>query len=165
MTNHSILWRGLYLTGHEACRQYSENNGWRLDGTSVFSHEQQPCRLDYQIICDSGWNTRFGKVKGWLGNRMVDIEIAVSPDHLWNINGVERPEVAGCIDLDLNFSPVTNMLPVRRLELAIGQAAQVEAAWLRFPSFGLEPLPQVYRRLDESTYRYESAEGQFVADL
>ncbi len=41
----------------------------------------------------------------------------------------------------------------------------MKAAWLRFPSFELELLPQRYRRLDETAYRYESAGGQFVADL
>ena len=39
------------------------------------------------------------------------------------------------------------------------------AAWLRFPSFHLEPLEQLYRRVDVATYRYESAGGRFVADL
>jgi uncharacterized protein len=57
------------------------------------------------------------------------------------------------------------LLPIRRLDLKIGQAATVVAAWLKFPSFALEPLPQVYRRLDEATYRYESSGGEFVADL
>jgi hypothetical protein len=51
------------------------------------------------------------------------------------------------------------------LNLAIGETATVKAAWLRFPSFQLELLSQHYRRLDETTYRYESAGGQFVADL
>jgi len=165
MTTHSILWRSLHLPGHEACRLDSVNAGWVLAGTAVFSYEQQPCRLDYEIDCDSGWNTRSAKVNGWLADRLVAIDIIVSPERQWRLNGIERPEVAGCIDLDLNFSPVTNMLPIRRLDLAIGQAAQVKAAWLRFPSFELEALPQEYRRLDESTYRYASAEGQFVADL
>jgi hypothetical protein len=49
--------------------------------------------------------------------------------------------------------------------LAVGDAAEVRAAWLRFPSFKLEPLSQQYRRLGESAYRYESAGGQFVAEL
>ena len=40
----------------------------------------------------------------------------------------------------------------------------MKAAWLRFPSFELEPLSQVYRRLDESHYQYESSTG-FAADL
>jgi len=41
--------------------------------------------------------------------------------------------------------------------------AAVRAAWLRFPSFELELLEQVYHRVDEHTYRYESAGGSFVA--
>lgn len=73
--------------------------------------------------------------------------------------------MAGCIDLDLNFSPSTNLLPIRRLGLAIGEEAKVNAAWLRFPGFTLEPLEQLYRRIDRTTYRYESAGGKFVAEL
>ena len=69
------------------------------------------------------------------------------------------------LDLDLNFSPSTNLLPLRRMALDIGQTAIVKAAWLRFPSFTLEPLDQVYRRLAVETYRYESAGGEFVRDL
>jgi hypothetical protein len=49
--------------------------------------------------------------------------------------------------------------------LAIGEEALVRAAWLRFPSFNLEPLEQRYRRLEANTYRYESAGGRFVAVL
>jgi hypothetical protein len=41
----------------------------------------------------------------------------------------------------------------------------VRAAWLRFPNFQLEPLAQVYRRVDAETYRYESAGGRFVTEL
>jgi hypothetical protein len=165
MTTHSIVWRGFYLPGHEACRLFSANSGWHLTGTAVFSHQQQPCQLDYVIVCDASWHTQSAAVGGWLGDTLVDIELTVDSDQNWRLNGSTRPEVTGCIDLDLNFSPSTNLLPIRRLGLTIGQAAEVKAAWLRFPGFGLEPLPQVYRRLDEITYRYESADGQFVADL
>jgi hypothetical protein len=66
---------------------------------------------------------------------------------------------------DLNFSPSTNLLPLKRLGLAVGQEAKVRAAWLRFPSFDLKPLDQLYRRTGEATYRYESAGGVFVAEL
>lgn len=131
----------------------------------MFSYQQQPCRLDYQIVCDSGWRTQSGKVVGWLGHTKVHIELTVDGDHNWQINGEACPEVSGCIDLDLNFSPSTNLLPIRRLGLAIGQTREIRAAWLRFPTFKLEALPQIYRRLDESTYHYESGGGQFVTDL
>lgn len=82
----------------------------------------------------------------------------VDREHRCRLNGIDPPAVAGCIDEDLNFSSSTNLLPIRRLILAVGQNAPVKAAWLKFPSFELEPLSQVYSRIDESTYRYESAE-------
>ena len=91
----------------------------------------------------------------------------VAEESVWRLIGSPcrelRPVVSGCIDLDLNFSPSTNLLPIRRLNLSVGQQATVRAAWLRFPSFALEPLDQLYRRVGESSYRYESASGKFVA--
>jgi hypothetical protein len=91
--------------------------------------------------------------------------MTVDTDGRWWLNDRACPAVSGCIDVDLNFSPSTNLLPIRRLNLAIGEEATVRAAWLRFPSFTLEPLEQTYRRLGERTYRYSSAGGRFVAEL
>ena len=165
ITIDSILWLGLALPGHEACRLYSQASGWHLEGTAVFSHEKRPCRLDYRVICDGAWRTLSAVVEGWLGHTLVGVQIKTDPSLQWWINGVEQPDIKGCIDVDLNFSPSTNLLPIRRLNLAIGETAVVKAAWLRFPSFRLERLSQLYHRLDETMYRYESAGGQFVADL
>ena len=161
----SILWQGIDRRGHEAARLYQLNNQWCLEGTAVFASDDRPCRLDYLIVCDAGWNTLTGTVSGWLGNDNVNIEITADNLHRWRLNGVDQPAVHNCIDLDLNFSPSTNLLPIRRLNLAVGEHAEVHAAWLRFPSFELEPLSQIYTRLDERTYRYSSAGGTFIRDL
>src|SRR5919109_4015018 len=165
VTALSILWRRLDRPGHESARLRSHHSSWHLTGTAIFAHNQRPCRLDYLVRCDAAWHTFSGKVAGWVGNQTIEIELAVDAARRWWLNGTECPAVAGCIDLDLNFSPSTNLLPIRRLGLAIGQAAKVQAAWLRFPSFTLEPLAQLYRRLDLATYRYESGGGGFVTEL
>jgi len=160
-----IIWRRIDLTGHEACRLYSQDTECHLEGTAVFLHDHKPAILSYEVVCDSNWNTLRARVSGWVANVRVDIDLVVDREHRWRLNAIDCPTLAGCLDLDLNFSPSTNLLPIRRLNLLVGQEAQVKAAWLRFPSFRLEPLPQVYRRVAESTYRYESGEGEFVADL
>jgi hypothetical protein len=136
-----------------------------VEGTAVFAHNTHPCRLDYVVVCNAAWHTVSATVHGWVGTETIAIEIAVDAMSRWWLNGTECPSVAGSTDIDLNFSPSTNLLPIRRLGLAIGQEAQVQAAWLRFPSFTLEPLDQRYRRLDATTYRYESAGGTFTTDL
>jgi hypothetical protein len=160
-----ILWHRLDTPGHESARIFSRDSRWHLTGTAVFVHERQPCRLDYSIVCDAEWRTLSGQVAGWVGNEIVDLSISAGLDQEWLLDDTEFPIVAGCTDLDLNFSPSTNLLPIRRLNLAVGEEAAVRAAWLRFPSFTLEPLDQIYRRLDETTWRYESAGGSFVRDL
>ncbi len=161
----SVLWRRLDQPGHESARLFSRDARWHLTGTAVFVQEQQPCRLDYLVVGTSRWETVSGRVTGWVGQTLVEIELAVDSARRWRLNGRDCPAVTGCIDLDLNFSPSTNLLPIRRLGLAVGQAAEVRAAWLRVPSFALEPLAQVYCRLDATTYRYESAGGEFVTEL
>jgi hypothetical protein len=115
------------------------------------------------VVADGRFSTSRGTVRGWLGQRAVEIEILVEGGR-WSLNGAECPEVEGAVDLDLNFSPSTNLLPIRRLDLDVGQEAPVRAAWLRFPSFELKPLEQRYLRLSPSRYRYRS-EGGFEAEL
>jgi hypothetical protein len=162
---HTILWRRLDRPGHESAALSRSEAQWRLEGSAVFSHDRQACRLDYRVLCDAGWRTLSGEVSGWVGGQPISIAVAADADGRWTLDGREAPEVAGCIDLDLNFSPSTNLLPVRRLQLPVGGHAPVRAAWLRFPSFALEPLEQIYRRTGETSYRYESGVGRFGADL
>lgn len=136
-----------------------------LAGTAVFAHAGEPCRLDYRITCDHGFRTRTTVVNGWVGDHDVDLIIEADGAGGWRLNGAECPQVEGCVDVDLNFSPSTNLLPIRRLGLAVGEEAEVRAAWLRFPDFVMEPLLQVYRRTGDRAYHYESGGGEFVSEL
>lgn len=153
------------MPGHEYCSVYQEAERWFVSGTAVFNNNGEPCRLEYLIECNNDWETSAARVSGWVGEKVIDIELGVEFDRRWLLNGVEQPVVHGCTDVDLNFSPSTNLLPIRRLNLAVGQHALVNAAWLRFPTFELERLEQIYRRVDEMRYRYESNGGAFVAEL
>ena len=73
--------------------------------------------------------------------------------------------LAGCLDVDLGFTPATNLLPIRRLALAIGQRAEARAAYLAFPRLRLLVLPQIYRRLSATRYAYESPAHGYSATL
>jgi hypothetical protein len=83
----------------------------------------------------------------------------------WTVNGRPCRDLQGCDDIDLSFTPATNLLPIRRSQLAVGATVSVRAAWLRFPALSLELLDQTYERVSESRYRYESGAGSFVAML
>ena len=67
--------------------------------------------------------------------------------------------------MDLGIGASTNTLPIRRLDLEVGEAAEIVAAWVRFPELSLEPLPQRYTRLAEDRFRYESLDSGFTAEI
>lgn len=161
----SIVWRRSDLPGHEYARIFSNSSGRRISGTAIFVYWSEFCKLEYSIECRPEWRTRSAKVAGFIGETSIKAEIAVDRNNCWKLNGKEVPEVTDCTDIDLNFSPVTNTLPIRRLELAVGRKSMVRAAWLRFPGFELEPLEQVYERTGERLYHYESGGGSFQTDI
>lgn len=157
-----ILWRRLDIPGHEIGRLKQLNDGWELSGTALFSYEHSPCKLDYVVNCDTDWRAKGAKIIGAIGAKDINIQVSVDREQKWYLNEVESPAVAGCLDIDLGFSPSTNLLPIRRLSLPVGQEAEVRAAWLPFPSLTFELLPQVYRREGQHIYKYESRGGAFT---
>jgi len=165
MTEELVLWQRLDRPGHEAARLIFHDPFWQLSGTVVFAEEGLPCRLEYLIACSAGWQTLRAKIAGWVGPQSVRLDVAADSNRHWRLNGQACPAVDGCSDLDLSFSPATNLLPIRRLGLAVGAAADVTTAWLRFPQLTLEPLAQEYRRIAERTYQYVAIETAFTTML
>jgi hypothetical protein len=123
---------------------------------AVFQDERNPTALRYSVRCDAEWRTTEAAVDGWRGAREVQLQVRRGHDGDWTMNGVRCPAVAGCVDLDLSFTPATNLLPLRRLNLSVGQAAEVRSAWLDWPAVALTPLVQRYARRSAAEYDYEA---------
>ena len=160
-----ILWQRIDRPGHELSSLEPHAGGWRLAGTVLLAHDTLPCQLNYDIQCNSNWETQTVSVNGHLGAKSANVVFSRNPAGAWYSNDEHVPEVDGCTDIDLGFSPATNLLPIRRLALPIGGRAVVRAAWLPFPELSLKLLDQVYTRLDSDHYLYESADGSFQRNL
>jgi hypothetical protein len=76
-----------------------------------------------------------------------------------------QPGVAGLADLDLGFTPATNLQQLRRVGLAVGEDAALEVAWLDAGATELVALPQRYRRLDRLRYDYAAPSVDYAAVL
>ena len=155
-TTHAMLWRRLDSPGHDACQLTEVREGWQVDGTAVFMHEGKPAHLRYQVTADATWRAEDGDVVGWVGDASVNLSIVRQRDGEWTINGSPVPDVRGCIDLDLAFTPATNLFALRRIALDVGEGADAPAAWLDIGTWTLVPLPQRYERRTASTYWYEA---------
>jgi uncharacterized protein len=164
MASRPVIWKRKDLEGLESTLVRTLDAGERqVTGCAVFAFEGVACRLDYDLHCSREWVTRTALVTGWIGDREIHVDIERSAEGDWSMDGALVPQVASCSDIDLNFSPSTNLLPIRRLDLEIGASAKVRAAWLQFPHMVLQPLDQTYTRLGLNTFHYEA--GTFKADL
>jgi hypothetical protein len=165
MTAASIVWRRLDRAGTDACRLTTAAAGWRLDGSAVFTQNGLPARLDYHVACDAAWRTQYGEVLGSIGSSPIALRIARMSGGEWTLNDRVIAGLANCVDLDLGFTPATNLLPVRRLDLAEGQSADAPAAWLDASAGTLDLLRQRYTRRGELRYWYEAPKFAYAALL
>lgn len=161
----TIVWRRIDIPGHEVATIVPAGDGWRVDGVAVLVESGRPCRIEYEIRCDARWMTQRCVIRGHVAGRPVSLDVARSATGVWSIGGAEVPALEGCDDIDLGFSPSTNLLPIRRLALSIGAHAIVRAAWIRFPELTAEVLVQTYTRTGVDRYVYESAGGAFRREL
>ncbi len=163
-TNTALVWRRIDRPGAEYFSLKASKTGWQLMGTVVVTDEKRPFRIQYAIRCDRTWQTRRVKVKIAEGAKVHQFDLRVDADRRWWQAGAGLLAFRGCQDIDLGFTPATNTLPIRRLNLAVGESADVVAVWLQFPSLMLRPFAQTYTRSAEDRYRYAS-EGGYVNEL
>ena len=63
----------------------------------------------------------------------VDLNVVADGTRRWQLNGSECGAVAGCVDIDLAFSPSTNLLPIRRLDLRLAKRPRSALPGCGFP--------------------------------
>jgi uncharacterized protein len=162
-----VHWRRTDVAGREAARVQRVLAGWRLTGELEVEEAGIAARLRYAIECDLDWRTCSAMIEGDAGGRPIRFALVSDRMGHWSRDGAPMPELTGALDIDLGFTPATNTLPIRRLNLAVGESARVRSAWVRFPELLLEPLEQAYTREAEFRFCYRAIlDGEpFIARL
>src|SRR5918992_441434 len=142
-----MRWRRLDVTGQEEARiEQTSRGGWRLTGRLEAEEASVRAQLEYVIECDREWRPRRAVVTGSACGAPVRFEFFADGEGHWKLNGAPLRLIEGALDLDLGFTPATNLLPIRRLDLAVGEAAEVRSAWLASPFDTVTLLVQRYIR-------------------
>jgi uncharacterized protein len=165
MEAQRAFWRRIDEPGDDVCVLEPNGSGWRLEGVAVFRELGVAAGLTYRVDCDPAWLADEARVTGLLGSHRVDLEIVRHGLGQWSVNGAAVFGLEETVDLDLGFTPATNTLAIRRLDLRVGESADDLAAWLDVSTGLLKPLRQSYERRAESTYWYESPDFDYAAAL
>lgn len=120
-------------------------------------------RYSYEIVCESDWTFRQLRLEAATDERTLLITFDGSGG--WEVDGQVRSDLFEAIDLDLSISPFTNTLPIRRLDLAIGEEGDTTVAFVSFPDLEVDLDAQRYTRLDEDLYLFESLDSDFSREI
>ncbi len=121
----------------------------------------QPCHVDYDVFCDGHWMPESCIVRVSLPMQVRTLELRSDHNGYWRVNGEAAPHLTGCSDIDLGWTPATNTVPIRRLDLDVGDTANIVAAWIRFPELDVVANQQHYTRIASDRWRYRSGEYDF----
>jgi hypothetical protein len=139
--------------GFEVLFLHHQPAGYLFKGHSTAVEGDVVWSVRYSIRLDSSWATRQVHVIGESGHGMTEVRLERPPACGWRVNGRSVPQLARCVDVDLEASAFTNTFPIHRLGLAVGQSADVPAAWVRAHGLDVELLEQSYVRLEDKIHK------------
>jgi hypothetical protein len=98
-----------------------------------------------------------------------DLWLALDTRHHWGeMNGAYRPDLHGCVDIELDCTPFTPAIPIRRLgldRLGVGEAAELPIIEVDVETLSAVPVLVRYERVGESSWRRVSAGDGHVREF
>jgi len=145
----TIVWHAADGFGCELVEVSIGPAGVRANGTLIRRWPFGPLCVDYEVRCDATWKP---------------VGAAVTLRGL-EPRSLEVHDLHGASDLDIAACAFTNTIPIRRLNLEVGQSATLEVAFVAIPELRVDIVPQRYTRLDLLRYRYEGLSTGFTAEI
>src|SRR6266704_1452338 len=151
------VWRGLLWNSLEQFSLEKKLARHVLEGFIVGIIEKKPFNLHYKVTCDSKWQTPQAEITTTRGQERKRLNLVVDQKSRWLQDDHELARVRGARDIDINMTPSTNMLPIKRLHLGPGKSGEITTAWVQFPKMTITPGQQTYASLGHRTYEYKSS--------
>lgn len=144
------------------------DTGHVLRGATTAVEDGVAWSVSYEIVLDRDWCTTKVTATGHSPQGERALSATRNSRSQWTVDGADRPDLSGCVDIDFESSVVTNTMPIHRLP-ADGTRYDVPAAFVRTGSLAVERLEQTYRYVGPEgaghTFEYESSTFDFSCRL
>jgi predicted transport protein len=171
VTKSDVLWAALEDEGFEHLLLTTSSSTIRADGLIVRRENDGPAyRAHYKIECDPLWRVRAVEID------VTDpdaghLDLTSDGNGIW-LDADCQPiaPLNGCTDIDIQASPFTNTLPIRRLRLNDEATARIDVVYIDPRTATFERTSQRYTRLrgtdgGSGLYHYTSLDSGFETVL
>jgi uncharacterized protein len=150
-----IAWAGDGVWTAEVCELELTDDGVVAVGTQLGA-DPHPYRATYELDARGDWITRRLQVRV----NGASLDLRHDGDGHWD----RHPELDGALDCDLAYSPLTNLMPIRRHALH-ERAGTFDylMAWVSLPDLGVHLSPQRYTHRRPGVVRFSGED--FEADI
>lgn len=147
-----VVWTGLEEHSHESCRIECNLHG--ISVVSDITGGSGAC--SYSLLMTDAWEF----IDLVVHANGCELEVSRT-ERGWEVNGQDRPDLQAAREIDISVSPLSNTLPIRRLDLDVGESADIITAYIRVPELVVTADPQRYTRIGKDEYLYESRDSDF----
>lgn len=155
----SLRWKGLDLDTLEQCRIIATTRDRRIRGAIV----TRDLGLFYRIKLDETGATRSVYIERTDGK---SLELFSNGAGSWSDDRAEPlPALSGCVDVDIWPTPLTNALPIWRMDWIDNQPQRFFMVWIDAMEMAFRRQEQVYTRLDATHFRYQSGDFERVLSV
>lgn len=158
-----LQWEGLQYNSQEICQVKTLKDTIEVNGSIKGDHEGWFFYIQYHIIVNQAWHAMELAISINMNNKTDDFLFRGNGEGAWQFNGKNAPELEGCIDVDISFTPFTNTLPIRRLNLNPGETREIKVLYVDVLEKKVSLLKQQYRCMAAGSYRYRNVPNDFEA--
>lgn len=146
-------WQRLDAPGLEILSLNRTGDGISIHGQCIDAGDDPFC-VHHEWSLDTAWRSRSMRLTLTHAAQDRHLQIERIDEARWRIDGSARPDLDGCEELDLSFTPICNGIALRRQDLAIGESFELTALYVRPPELFIAPSRQKYLRTAANSYRY-----------
>jgi hypothetical protein len=161
----ALAWRGVEEWLAEHAQVDLDDDGVLATGVQLGA-DPEPYLVEYRLDVPSGWITRRLDVEASGAGWRRSLTLEHDGHGRWTANGERISDVDGALDCDLAFSPLTNLMPVRRSGLHERTGSEdFVMAWVSVPDLRLHASPQRYEHVRTGVARFVALDSDFTAEL
>src|SRR5262245_28293155 len=143
-TTSKLVWKGLDDQTYEHCTLQRKPGQLVVTSKIEGPVNNQHIIVEYEIVLDNNWTVNSVEVK-LINPEPRSIKLTHNKYGEWIDDSLHpRPDLDGCMDIDISLTPFTNTLPVKRLCYKAGESREIKVVYFDLPAFEVRLQTQRY---------------------
>ncbi len=162
MRSIDIGWKGHEYASKERCRVLIGEDEILINGQIRSRPTDIDLKINYAIRLTAAWETKAVRIAGSFDGKATDFDFQRNGTLWTNWDG---QSLADALEPDISLTPLTNTLPLRRLNIAVGESREISVLYFDLEAGNVDLREQRYTRLSERQYRFETVPAGFSANI